>query len=73
MDEPLDLEEHEEPNPIQDDVESDKALMGGLVQTGWRIESIGTSETNHCSVKFAKAVVRMVPCTSFAQKSAVFF
>ena len=27
MDEPEDLEEHEEPNPIQDDVESDKAAM----------------------------------------------
>ena len=28
MDEPGDLEEHEEPNPIQDEQESDKAGAG---------------------------------------------
>lgn len=27
MDEPVDLEEHEEPNPIQDEAESDKAHL----------------------------------------------
>jgi len=35
MDEPADLEEHEEPNPIQDEAESDKVRNWRMMRMGY--------------------------------------
>ena len=37
MDEPADLEEHEEPNPIQDEAESDKVRNWRMMRMGYEL------------------------------------